>query len=216
MALGSAGKRLSGAYENNGFTGVITSASGMDGVPSGIPVEGLGYDPAQKLQRSLTPRLDEQDEAKLVNRVLIRYFAALSDRTEWENRLEEWENAYYNRTPDKDFPWAGAANFHVPITTMGVETYKPRLVEGVLGQIPPVMVIPTRGVDEDRKDIVEQFLNWQILTQLKLEQTIFQSAHLFMSPGLAIAKTYWKVDRRWRKFIREFPLSTPLDTVFEA
>ena len=210
MALGSAAKKLSGAY-TNGTANVFDRDR-----PADHPVEGVRNDPSQALRRSLTPRLSEAEEEKLASKCLVNYRAALQDRLEWENRLEEWENAYYNKVVDKDFPWPGAANFHVPITMMGVETYKPRLVEGVLGQVPPVLVIPTRGSDEDRRDVVESFLNWQILTQLKLEETVQQSAHLFLQPGLAIAKTYWKVERQWRKFIREFDLNTPLDTIFEA
>jgi hypothetical protein len=63
---------------------------------------------------------------------------------------------------------------------------------------------------------VETVLNWQVQSQLKLEGTVTQSAHLFLQPGLAVAKTYWKVDRRRRKFVREFPPTTPIETIFEA
>lgn len=132
-------------------------------------------------------------------------------------RLVEWENAYYNKTDEKTFPWVGAANFHVPITMMGVETYKPRLVEGILGQTPPIMVVPTTGALEDRKDKVETFLNWQVLTEIPdIEAKVAQSAHLFLQPGLAVAKTEWKITRKRRRFLREFPGDTALPAIFEA
>lgn len=181
-----------------------------------IPVQGPDPDPSLALVRSLTPRLSAEDDEKLANQILTDYHAALQDRTEWESRLAEWEDSYYNRVPEKDFPWPGAANFHVPLTMMGVETYKPRLVEGVLGQTPPIMVVPTRGADEDRKDIVETFLNWQVQTELDLEPTVTQSAHLFLQPGLVVAKTYWKTDRIRRRMVREFPPSTPIPAILEA
>lgn len=180
------------------------------------PVQGATPDPSLALVRSLTPRLSPEDDEKLCNKILTDYHAGLSDRTEWENRVAEWEDAYYNRVPDKDFPWAGAANFHVPLTMMGVETFKPRLVEAVLGMDPPIMVAPTRGVDEDRNDIVETFLNWQIKAELDLEPTVTQSAHLFLQPGLVVAKTYWKVDRITRKMVREFPPGTQIPDIIEA
>ncbi|HZI77029.1 MAG TPA: hypothetical protein VFD73_23935, partial [Gemmatimonadales bacterium] len=182
-----------------------------------IPVAAPPPDPATKLQRQLTPRLSADLESELANRILTDFNQAIQDRSEWENRLADWEDQYYNRTPDeKIFPWPGASNFHVPITMMHVETYKPRLHEGVLGEKDPVIVVPTTQAGEDRKDKIETLLNWQLRTQMRIEPKVAQSAHLFLQPGLAVAKTYWKVERKWRKFIREFPVGTTLDTVFEA
>ncbi len=184
--------------------------------PSEVPVVAPPDDPAQKLQRELTPRLSKEDDEDLAHRILTDFHAAISDRAEWESRLTEWEDQYYNRITDKDFPWEGASNFHVPITMMGVETYKPRLVEAVLGQQPPIIVVPTTAAGEERKTTVETVLNWQVVSKMKLESTVVQSAHLFLQPGLAVAKTYWKVTRAWRKMVREFPLKTSLQDIFEA
>ena len=181
-----------------------------------IPIAGPEEGVVTELQRALTPRLSEEAERELASRLLTDYHNALSDRHEWEARLAEWEDAYYNRTAPKTFPWPGASNFHVPLTMSGVETYKPRLVEAVLGQQPPIIVIPTTAASEDRKMKVETVLNWQVQSKLKLEGTVTQSAHLFLQPGLAVAKTYWKVDRRWRKYVREFAPDTPIQAIFEA
>ena len=184
---------------------------------SDIPVAAPEPDPAQKLQRSLTPRLSVDEESALANRILTDFDQAISDRSEWETRLAEWEDQYYNRVGgDKLFPWPGASNFHVPITMMHVETYKPRLSEAILGTTPPVIVVPTTAAGEDRKNKVESVLNWQIQSKMKLEAKVAQSAHLFLQPGLVVAKTYWRVERTWRKFIREFPVGTQLPAVFEA
>ena len=172
--------------------------------------------PSLTLQRSLTPRLDEEEESRLSFDLDTKYHAALMDRHPWEDRLVEWENAYYNKVGEKTYPWVGAANFHVPITMMGVETYKPRLVEGILGQTPPIMLTPMNGALDDKKEKVETFLNWQILVEMKIQPIVAESAHLFLQPGLAVAKTYWKVDRRRRKYIREFPAETPFPAIIEA
>jgi hypothetical protein len=181
-----------------------------------IPVEGPLLSEARKLQNSLTPRPDEEQEERLSNKILSAYHADLMDRAEWENRLVEWDNAYHGRVEEKIYPWPGAANFHVPLTAMGIETFKPRLVEGVMGQTPPIMVVPTTGALEDRKEKVETFLNWQTTVEMKIAPIVAQSAHLFLHPGLAVAKTYWKVERKRRKFIREFPAETELPAILEA
>ena len=178
-----------------------------------IPVPDPEVSPESTLQRSITPRLDEDEERELAEIIYADFLAAVQDRSEWESRLAEWEDAYYNRTPDKTFPWVGCSNFHVPITMMGVETFKPRLVDGVLGQTPPIIIVPTKAADEDRKDKVECVLNWQVLSEMGLDATVAQSAHLFLQPGMAVAKTYWKVDRRRRKFVRSFPKQTDRKSV---
>lgn len=181
-----------------------------------IPVPEPEVSPEQTLQRSIVPRLDEEEERELAERICADFTGAIQDRSEWENRLAEWEDAYYNRVPDKTFPWVGASNFHVPITMMGVETFKPRLVDGVLGQTPPIIVVPTKAADEDRKDKVESVLNWQVLSEMGLDTTVAQSAHLFLQPGMAVAKTFWKVDRRRRKFVRSFEPGTPVPQILDA
>ena len=181
------------------------------------PVEGPDA-PAEELelQRELVPALSDEAEQDLLRLILRDQVAALQDRGEWEARLAEWEDAYYNRVPDKTFPWVGASNFHVPITMMGVETFKPRLVEGVLGQKPPIFVIPSKQADEGRKETVEAFLNWQIQTDLPIQSLVTQAAHLYLQPGIVIAKTYWKVIRTVRRSIQEFPSDAALDDVLKA
>src|SRR5574342_25059 len=147
-----------------------------------IPVAPPPPDPATELLRALTPRLSEADDRALAARVESDFHDAIQDRAEWENRLVEWEDAYYGRTVEKDFPWPGASNFHVPITMMGVETYKPRLVEAVLGQHPPIIVVPTTQAGEEHRLKVETVINWQVVSQMKLEPTVVESAHLFLQP----------------------------------
>lgn len=185
-------------------------------VSSEFPVVALLADPASALQRELTPRPSPQDEEEIFYRVVTDNQSAIEDRSEWETRLVEWEDAYYGRVGTKNFPWPGASNFHVPITMMGVESMKPRLVESILGQRPPIIVVPTTAAGEDRKVTVETVLNWQVQSQMKLESIITNSAHLFLLPGLAVAKTYWKVTRTWRKYIREFAPRTRVQDIFDT
>jgi hypothetical protein len=181
-----------------------------------VPVTAPEMGEETALQRQLTPRLSELDEKDLADCIEHDFNSAISDRAEWENRLSEWEDAYYNRVGEKDFPWPGCSNFNVPLTMTAVETLKPRLEDGVLGQTPPIIVIPTKAADEDRKDKVECVLNWQITSEMDVAQTVSTSAHLFLIPGMVIGKTYWWVDRRKRKFVRSFPLSTSIPDILEA
>src|SRR5437667_10784434 len=109
------------------------------------PVEEPEASPADELVEELAPRLTGDDEERLCNRIHANYDAALQDRIEWESRLTEWEDQYYHRAPDKDYPWPGAANFHVPLTMMGVESSNPRLIEAAIGQNRPLRVVPVQA-----------------------------------------------------------------------
>ena len=176
-------------------------------------VEAPELGPAQELIRELIPPLDEDDAKALCTQVLEDYHGAIVDRSEWESRMGEWEDAYYNRVEPKTFPWPGSANFHVPLTMMGVETFKPRLIEGVTGEDPPIVVIAVKTATEERRELVEMFLNWRIKTRLPMDELVATSAHLYLQPGLVIAKTYWKVTRKVRRLVREFSLDATMEDI---
>lgn len=180
------------------------------------PVEAPEPQPADELKKALYPVLDDREREDLATRILHDNNAAIEDRSEWETRLAEWEDQYYGRLAEKTFPWPGCSNFNVPLTMIGVESFKPRLVDGILGMSPPLSLIPSKGADERNKDTVEAFLNWQILTELDIEAKITQSAHLYLQPGLAIAKTTWQVSRTKYRQVREFPKATKLGDIFRA
>ena len=180
-----------------------------------LPVEDKPAEESDALERSLLPAVDSEEAQTLARLIHRQHHEALDDRAEWESRLAEWEDQYYGRVDPKDFPWPGAANFHVPLTMMGVETYKPRLVEAVLGNDPPIQVVPVESTDETRRDRTELFLNWQVRTEMDVAETVAESAHLYLQPGTVVAKVTWDVERRRRRFVREFPQGTPLEQVLQ-
>lgn len=170
----------------------------------------------EALLRQLLPRFSTERTAELHQDSLRDYTAAIQDREEWESNLKIWDDQYYGNLPQKDFPWEGSSNLHVPLTMLGVETLKPRLIESVLGEFPPVLVQAVEQADEELRSRVELFFNWQIQTEVLIDRTVPLSAHLFLNPGIVVAKTSWQVTRRKRKYIRKFPLGTPSEAIFQA
>src|SRR5690348_3828332 len=116
-----------------------------------IPVVSPEMGEATELQRELTPRLDEEDERALASRIEYDFDSAIADRADWEQRIAEWDDAYYGRLPDKSFPWPGCSNFNVPLVMTAIETLKPRLIDGVLGENPPIRAIPTKAAYEEQR-----------------------------------------------------------------
>ena len=173
-------------------------------------------DALEELQRDLLPIPSEEIQRDLAGQTLSDYQAAIDDRAEWEQGLEDQEKQYLGIQPKKLFPWKGCSNHHVPITMLGIETLKPRLIETVLGADPMYYAIPTEGSDEERAETTQLFLNWQMRTELGIDPIVEESAHLYLTPGTVVGKILWRKDRRRIKAIRTFPAETPLDAIFDA
>lgn len=179
-----------------------------------IPFEEPETDAAKTLLDELLPRLDVETERDLWACSHGDTVDAINDRSTWEGRLAEWDRQYHGILPDKTYPWPGCSNFHVPLTMLGVETLKPRLIASVIGSDPIVMAKPTEAMDEDRRDRTELFLNWQLRNELDIAPLVAESAHSFLIPGTVFAKILWRIDRRKIKALRRFPLNTPTEDIF--
>ena len=181
-----------------------------------IPVPAPPADtPEQELDRELLPRLSAEEEVELATLILADYRSAIQDRAEWEKDLGAWERQYLGVLPEKTEPWPGCCNFNIPLTMLGVETLKPRLIQSVIGEVPTIRAIPTEGTDEERAEKTELFLNWQIRTEIPdLDDLVEESAHTFLNPGIVVAKVLQDQEHLRRKYVRSFPAGTPLETLF--
>ena len=178
------------------------------------PAEPLP-DGAGELRKRLLPPLGRQVELDLSSQVFADHANGITDRIEREERWALDDDQYHGILPTKTFPWAGCANFFIPLTPTGVETMKPRLIESVLGDDQPILVRPVEATDEARQDITERFLNWQVMTQLDLAPLVAESAHTFLVPGMCIAKTLWRVEERVLRAVRTFPADMPMPEILK-
>ena len=181
-----------------------------------IPVEAKEPEERDEFLDELLPTLDAVTQRDLIATVVGEIKDALLDREEWESRLAEWEDQYHGRRPTKSFPWEGASCLNVPLTMVGVETLKPRLIQSVMGAEPPIMVTMTEQTDEERQERVELYLNWQARNELNYPEFVADTAHQFLLPGTVIAKIYWKVTRSKQKYVRSFPVDTGMNEILLA
>ena len=166
------------------------------------------------LLKELKQPLDPVLEAETVRSIHADIQAAKDDRTDWEANLAADEEQYHGIRPKKDFPWPGCSNMSVPLTMLGIETLKPRLVEAVLGSDPIFFAVPTESYDEERRDRVELLVNWRMRTTMRIEPVVEESAHLFLTPGTVVAKVRWRVEPRRQKLVQTFPLETDIQQIF--
>lgn len=180
-----------------------------------LPVEPIPEE--EQPRHRLTDKLHdvEFDREAYANMVIADYQAALNDREDWAVKLDEGYKRYLNETSPKTFPWENCANFHPPLTMTTIETLKPRLIEAVVGQDPMVLVRPVGVEDAERAENTEVFLNWQFKAEMDLFALVDDSAHLFLTAGIAQAKVRWKRTIRPIRAVRKFPPETTLETIFQ-
>src|SRR3990167_673705 len=179
-----------------------------------VPEKG----PENELERELLPRLSAADEEELAQAIAADITAALQDRQDIEREWAQDERQYLGDLPEKVVPWPGCSNMNVPLTMLGVETLKPRLVESVLGDDQPIRAVPTEITDEDLQDRTETLLNWQALNphETYIAPVVEESAHRFLMPGTVTAKVFWRTERRPIKVVRRFAPDTSFDEIFRA
>ena len=170
----------------------------------------------EALRKELLPVPSADDQRDLYDDIMVEYGAAILDRADWETDAAADEEQYLGILPDKTDPWPGCANFNVPLTMLGVETLKPRLVEAVLGGDPLVYAVPTEVMDEARTERTELFLNWQLTTELDIAPLVEESAHTFLTPGIVVAKILWDTVERPINQIHHFTPNTSLDEIFRG
>jgi hypothetical protein len=170
----------------------------------------------EALRKELLPVPSADDQRDLYDDIMVEYGAAILDRADWETDAATDEEQYLGVLPDKNDPWPGAANFNVPLTMLGVETLKPRLIESILGGDPLVYAVPTETMDEPRTERTELFLNWQLNTDLDIRPLVEESAHTFLTPGIVVAKVLWETVERPINQIHHFTPDTGLDDIFRG
>lgn len=181
-------------------------------------LDPVQYDPPEESQRAelrddLQRDLNADREQDLVADILACRQQGLDDRIEREDRWALDEKQYYGILPEKTFPWVGCSNLHVPLTMTGLETMKPRLIEAVLGDDTPILCRPVESQDQERAERVEQFLTWQLKTELDFAGFVTEASHRYLLPGTIVAKTRWRVDERHVKAVRSFPAETTMPDV---
>ena len=71
---------------------VVNVDSSVDLEP--LPVEGKPSEESDQLEQSLLPAVNSPKAEELARQIDADFHAAIDDRSQWEERLGEWEDAY--------------------------------------------------------------------------------------------------------------------------
>lgn len=127
---------------------------------------------------------------------------AISHRSEWENRCEEWYKKRYGMREKKDFPWPGSSNINLPLTDKVIRHQKPVFVNAVFGMNPVVSIEPLGDADPERARRIESFYDWLLRYRMnRCREAQIHSIDCFLTYGQSYMKCIWehKTERVTRK-----------------
>ena len=133
-----------------------------------------------------------------------------ANRVSYPSLVDNWKKfhrMYHGILPEKNTPWVGASNLHIPITQIVVDTITSTIANSILGNSPIVTVrpYPELGVDvEEAARKLEFFLNYAIREEIRgFRQVFTQWVRQAVLYGTAILKVVWSAETRNIK-VRDF------------
>ncbi|MDR7528645.1 MAG: hypothetical protein QN130_12290 [Armatimonadota bacterium] len=161
-------------------------------------------------------KLTAEQRKELGQYILDAWTQDNRDRQIWLDNLARWLDAYQGRPRQKDTPWEGASNLHVPVTATVIETHHPRIMAALFRPQPIVSFRPQEPSDEPRARAREAFLDWACREEINLFPVMDRVVLNTLIYGVQPVKVSWELQVRKVRDRHQFPLDTPLPQVVAA
>lgn len=161
-------------------------------------------------------KLDEKEKVRLGTEIVQWWQDDSSDKAPWLTDLAKWLNAYQGRDYEKDVPYEGASNLHVPITATVIETIHPRMMAAITRPKPIVGFRPQEPEDHDLARSREEFLDWAMREEINIFPTLDRVILNTLINGIQFVKVTWDLQTRRLRDKKEFPVDTSPDEVLMA
>lgn len=127
---------------------------------------------------------------------------ARTDRSDWNNRQDEYTRKRYGIRYKKSFPWVGAANFVLPQIDSDINRLKPAYVNLAFGVSPIVNFEPYGPEDIEPAKKRECLFDWRMRTQVRFFKEYCLGIDYMLQRGFKIYKIFWKYEtRKYTKFL---------------
>ncbi len=140
---------------------------------------------AKQLVRRLKSLKLDKDE--LVRRVLRDYDDDLQDRSAWAEKRAQRYAKFRGWLEQKDYPWPGANNAHIPVIATDVLRTEDTLHNAVLSIRPVMSAVPLDQKDHDKGEIVDDLVDYQVFIENKGEISIGNLISYFVQDGTFVA-----------------------------
>jgi hypothetical protein len=151
-------------------------------------------------------KFSKEREQKLLRDIEDRWNETHSDWAPWLANLPRWKDAYRGFLPEKNDPWPGCSNLHIPIQALAVERSHSTLL-GVLQQPRGLIELqPTEAADVSRARNAQAFINWAFFQEMEMPPMLDRMAHKSCMFGRSAAVTRWVKDLRRQRHCEAVPL----------
>ncbi|HDY66086.1 MAG TPA: hypothetical protein ENH84_07650, partial [Phycisphaerae bacterium] len=159
--------------------------------------------PRERKRRS--PRIDKEEKAKLVERVLRFYEHDMAARNDdIEDRVQRIAK-FRMWTEGKNFPWEDSSDVAVPDMMTHSLRVQDTLVNAATSARPPVFPKALQKADKEKQDVVANLTDFQFFIEQPGEDIIGEMADAFVNDGVVTVFTPWIRETREIVDRRRFP-----------
>lgn len=136
------------------------------------------------------------------------------NRSEWEQRVDNYTRKRYGIRQKKSFPWVGSANFVLPQIDSDMNRLKPAYVNLAYGVSPIVSFEPYGPEDVAPARKREVLFDWRMRTQVKFFNPYCLGIDYMLHNGYSLFKTGWRFELR--NYFKTLDLADLDQNVLEA
>jgi len=145
---------------------------------------------------SVTPQNDKFQPLVDYCKKLYDKFSKSAYRKEKIKEIEDSCRVYEQKPEKDDWPWDGASNIVLPLTTITIDNLEPRLVAGMIGK-DPVCMFEMVGQTEkdDTTKLLEDWYNKTLKNEVYIHSKVMTIVHTLLKEGTYYSIPYYDIDK---------------------
>ena len=127
-----------------------------------------------------------EDEEFFVEHVIREFQDADGASRQYKENIVTCVENWRGTTDEKDFPFEGASNFRVPLTSVYVEQMKARLLKAIFGNdLWATLQYVDQKIERDKLDESNQWWNWELREIVKIKNALRDVLHDVLVTGIS-------------------------------
>jgi len=126
---------------------------------------------------------------------IFELFEKSEYRAEKIKESAEAHTVYEQKAPEATFPWKGASNLVLPLTTITIDNVEPRLVAGLTGK-KPILSLSDQG---EGPKVIEKWFNDELDETVKIENVARSVVHTILLEGTYYSIPEYKIEEKVRR-----------------
>jgi len=164
---------------------------------------------ARRIKRRKPKIISDANKEEVLDDILEKMRVDEDARAEWlDDRLGRYAKLR-GWMPEKNFPWTGSSNAHLPIMMTHSQRFQDTLHNAIMSTHPVINSIATKPTDRDKETLIDDLIDSQIFVDQKGEESFGHLIEKFVNDGRFTAYLPWVRDTQNIKDIRILPPFEP-------